>query len=93
MQSDFMGSRKTKFSQETGGNSLDVYRPFGTSSGNTNNPQPRQTLNPELFMKVGTRIGVITVYYEHVPPTNNFVPLPESKDENVYEVPRVTNDK
>lgn len=37
-----------------------------------NSPQPQQTLNAELFVKVGTKIGVIAVYHEHIPPSNNF---------------------
>lgn len=44
---------------------MDSKRNFGKPSGQITEREP---LNPDLFMKVGTRVGTITAYYEHVTP-------------------------
>lgn len=43
----------------------DIYmdRNFGLPSGQVTQREP---LSPNLFMKVGTRLGVITAYYKHL---------------------------
>lgn len=45
---------------------METRRNFGSPSGQIANREP---LTPNLFMKVGTRVGVITAYYQHVPST------------------------
>lgn len=45
---------------------MEVYRPFSPNCRNTSNVNVRPVLIPKLFVKVGTRVGVITVYCEHM---------------------------
>lgn len=45
---------------------MDHRRNFGTPSSQV---VEREPLNPNLYTKVGTRVGVITAYYEYVTPT------------------------
>ena len=40
-------------------------RSFGQTAGQIE-PQ-REPINLDLYMKVGTRVGTITAYYEHIP--------------------------
>lgn len=51
---------------------MDSNRNFGLPSGQVTEREP---LTPNLFMRVGTRLGTITAYYEHVTP-NNFPSVP-----------------
>lgn len=46
---------------------MDGNRNFGLPSGQVTEREP---LTPNLFMRVGMRIGTITAYYEHVNPSN-----------------------
>lgn len=56
-----MGTRKSKVNEE----SMSEPRNFGSPAGQV---APREPLSPILFMKVGTRVGTITAYYQHVNP-------------------------
>ena len=83
-----MGSKKTKVS-DTNDQCMEVFRPFGASSSSVSNVNVRPSLSPELFMKVGTRVGVITVYYEHA--TQNLpctVPSIAKPQTHIYDEPR-----
>lgn len=42
---------------------MDSRRNFGSPSGQIVSREP---ITPDLFMKVGTRVGTITAYYQHV---------------------------
>lgn len=66
-----MGSsfRKNKQSTEY----MSEPRNFGVPIGQVTN---RESLSPNLFMRVGTRVGNITAYYEHVNPPNFKPSLP-----------------
>lgn len=63
---------------------MDQYRPFGACSGNISQTDSK-TVPAELYMKVGTRIGVITAYYTHINPV---AALPSKDTSNVYDVPK-----
>lgn len=58
-----MGLGKSKIKTE----SMSEPRNFGLPAGQVNN---REQLTPSLFMRVGTRVGTITAYYQHVNPVN-----------------------
>lgn len=58
-----MGTRKSKVNEE----SMSEPRNFGLPAGQVANRDP---LSPNLFMKVGTRVGTITAYYRHVNPVH-----------------------
>lgn len=47
---------------------MDSRRNFGLPSGQIISRDP---ITPDLFMKVGTRVGTITAYYQHVSPNTN----------------------
>ncbi|XP_039293630.1 uncharacterized protein LOC120353570 [Nilaparvata lugens] len=63
-----MGSRKSKPVEVTGdpSTSLECYRPFGSVISPMSNQNNPSTHVRELFMKIGTNLGQITAYYEHV---------------------------
>ena len=60
-----MGNKKTKVS-DTNEQCMEVYRSFSASCSSASNVNVHPTLRPELFMKVGTTVGIITIYYEHL---------------------------
>lgn len=65
-------------------------RNFGLPSGQITQREP---LTPDLFMKVGTRLGVITAYYKHLCPLS--APVNQSNNNNpscpVVNVPSIQN--
>ena len=65
VRSLFMGSglRKSKNRTEF----MSESRNFGLPVGQVTNRDP---LSPNLYMRVGTRVGTITTYYQHVSPPN-----------------------
>lgn len=44
---------------------METRRNFGCPSGQLVNREP---INPDLYMKIGTRVGTIIAYYQHIPP-------------------------
>lgn len=70
-----MGSslRKSKTKPEF----MSESRNFGLPIGQVTNRDP---LSPNLFMRVGTRVGTITAYYQHVNPSSLTPSLPTPQD-------------
>lgn len=65
-----------KFKGESRDSCMDHRRNFGTTPGQLTDREP---LNPDLYMRVGTRVGTITAYYEHLTPSTTIpVPIPPS---------------
>lgn len=62
-------------------------RNFGVPSGQI---IERESLNPDLYMKVGTRVGLITAYYEHVTPSTSAVPPTSSPPVPPVRIPTIT---
>lgn len=75
--------RKRKFEDQL---FMESRRNFGSPSGQV---VARDPLTPDLFMKVGTRVGVITAYYRHVP-HNSGLPPSVNSSTSVVRTPVVT---
>lgn len=77
-----MGSNLKRKRKEDTEICMDGSRNFGLSSGQITEREP---LTPNLFIRVGTRLGTITAYYEHLSPPN----VPPSVPVNPPPVKRV----
>lgn len=63
-----MGNSYRKRHRDSDNYYMDSRRNFGSPSGQLVNREP---IAPDLFMKIGTRVGTITAYYQHIPPVSN----------------------
>lgn len=67
---------------------MDSRRNFGSPSGQLVNREP---ITPDLFMKIGTRVGNITAYYQHVPQVSSptYPSKPHTLDQPSVPVPKI----
>lgn len=63
-----MGNSSRKRHKDSDSYFMDSRRNFGSPSGQLVNREP---ITPDLFMKIGTRVGTITAFYRHIPPVSN----------------------